>query len=476
MKECCQHMLLIECIARNCPIVAPRMKSVTEYLGEDYPLLYDIGKDDLRDVITEDNVKKAVEYLELLDKTDLTQEHFVNSIMNSTIMRYIPAGVVKKEFDVTISICSYRRTHHLNRILDSLWNGQTFQGRIQIIVWNNNSDRDDLVTKICKKFMIFNGMDKSLQLIQSTENHFAVIRLALPPLIKSNKVMICDDDIIPGENFLKFFMDAAKRHPKDILCVRGHYFMKHDLKDENPEQEWINYENVRFSDDRDPERLIHFVHSDVCMIPKKALMEVASVPMPDQDFDLVDDYWTSFVANHHFGRQLRKLSTSDVPNLFIRTDDSETKGLALHTRRDVSDARLRMYTHHMLQGWPRIIDGHEALDSISDEVRHQKKALIKMVKSGKYLGFNISSSISEEDLNVLISDFGVDIVRIGAVGSQGLGCLEFQNMADMSLMAENHLVQLLERLQNKGICVILTLNDRVAEPEVWQFIASICNK
>lgn len=57
-------------------------------------------------------------------------------------------------FDLTISICSFRRTQHLPQIIDRLWNQQTYQGKIQIIVWNNNVERKDTVEEICKKYVL----------------------------------------------------------------------------------------------------------------------------------------------------------------------------------------------------------------------------------------------------------------------------------------------------------------------------------
>ena len=104
-------------------------------------------------------------------------------------------------------------------------------------------------------------------------------------------------------------MEANKKHENDVLCLRGHYFLHHVLQDQRPEEEWISYENLCFADDHTPERLIHYVHSDVCLFTKETHMEVASEPMPDDDFDLVDDYWISYVTNRKFGNSLRKMSS-----------------------------------------------------------------------------------------------------------------------------------------------------------------------
>jgi hypothetical protein len=73
----------------------------------------------------------------------------------STVMANIPApNSSREQFDLTISICSFRRTQHLPQIIERLWNQQTYQGRIQIIVWNNNVERKDTVEEICKKYVL----------------------------------------------------------------------------------------------------------------------------------------------------------------------------------------------------------------------------------------------------------------------------------------------------------------------------------
>lgn len=474
-QEGAANTLILEAIARNIPIVVPNLRSITEYIGENYPLLYNPGQSSLVELIQPKKLKAAVDYLTTkMDKSDLTVDHFVESFVNSTIVRYVPAFVINKDFDVTVSIISYRRTHHLEKILDSLWNKQTFVGRIQIIVWNNNMDRAATLDGYCKEYLRRNNYHRNLELIQSTGNHFASIRFSLPPLVKSERILICDDDIIPGPGFIQFFMENHSRHPDDILCVRGHYFKSHELPKANPEFTWKYYKHVRFADDCAPERLIHFVHSDVCLMPRKSLMEVASEPMPDKDFDLVDDYWTSFIANSKYGRNLRKLSTKNHNNLFLRTDDSDTKGIAMHKRADVFDARIRNYIHHMLQKWPKVIDTEMSLMSISEQVRVVKENNLKEFLEGRHVGFNVSSKLSIEDVNLLKS-WNVKYVRIGAVCSSGRQVdFEFSNLNPMNEDSERYLNDMLAKVECFG--VVITLDGRVASPELWMFIANICNK
>ena len=145
------NTLVLEAIARNLPIVAPRFRSVCQYLGDDYPLLYDPKETNLTGLIQIDMLEKAVEYLKKKDKSHLSQESFCKSIQESFVLRSIPPKA--ETFDVTISICSFKRSHHLPRIIDSLWNHQTFQGTIQIIVWNNNVERKLTVEEICEQYV-----------------------------------------------------------------------------------------------------------------------------------------------------------------------------------------------------------------------------------------------------------------------------------------------------------------------------------
>lgn len=67
---------LIECIARNTPIVISKLPSIVEILGPDYPLyIHNYSSD----VITWKNIQSAHFYLKKLDKTPLTIPFFLNS-------------------------------------------------------------------------------------------------------------------------------------------------------------------------------------------------------------------------------------------------------------------------------------------------------------------------------------------------------------------------------------------------------------
>jgi hypothetical protein len=479
------NTLILECIARNIPILVPKFRSCVEYIGEDYPLLYDTNQSDFTQLISADNIQKSIDYLQSMDKSRFQIKHFIRSIQNGYVLRSIsPMNIRKSDnlslnpmplfnsFDVTLCICSYKRTHHLSKILNSLWDKQTFAGSIQIIVWNNNESRTRTVSKICDYYSSRSTSEKSLELISSTKNYYCSVRLAMAQLMQSDCLLICDDDIIPGPEFVNFFMTSHHKYPKDVLCLRGHKFLRHELQVENPSNVWLDYENLRFISDEAPQQSIHFVHADCCLIPKKALQECASAEMPDSSFVLVDDYWMSFVLNHKFGRNLRKLSTKNLGfNLLERTQDSDQIGLALYTRPEVKEAKIQLYIHHMLEGWP-----HWEKESVLNEVFDEQK--ISETKKGfwnkVFLGFNISSNINETDVEDL-AKAGVKCVRIGAVGLGDKIDYEFKGFLLEPEIELKKLDKTCSLLKSHDIKVVLTLSRELASPQIWRLVAQYFN-
>lgn len=344
------NTLVLECIERNCPIVLPNISACVDYIGRDYPLLYDPNDTNLCHLITPDQIMKAADYLAKMDKSKFEMKKMLADIENGLVFSSLPP-MKPCRFDVTISLCSYKRTHNLDEILNRLWNQQDFNGSIEIIVWNNNVHRQKSVTAICQKYVAENSSKRSLKLITSSHNYHCIVRMAMAQLMNSDHLLICDDDVMPGRQFVSFFLQNSHRHPRDVLCLRGHYFLPHQLAKQHPENVFIDYEHVRFADDSESMRSIHFVHADACLIPKTALMELASVEMPETDMVLVDDYWMSFALSHYFKRNLRKLSVASMNEgaVVTRTEDSDDPKIAMYKRRDVWDARIRMYIHHMLQ-------------------------------------------------------------------------------------------------------------------------------
>ncbi|RWS11446.1 hypothetical protein B4U79_17525 [Dinothrombium tinctorium] len=413
-----------------------------------------------------------------MDKEKFSLEKFVENVTKSAVFLAVPPrsdserSLVSSffKFDVTICICSFKRTHNLREILEKLWYRQDYNGSYQIIVWNNNESRTKIVADICSRFIARNTNRRSMELISSSDNHFCTIRFAMPSLMKSDYLLICDDDIIPGSNFISFFSEARNKYPNDVCCLRGHKFLPHKLDLNNPHALWQEYEHLKFVDDHEPEQFIHFVHADACIIPKAALHEIASVEMPDPQFDLVDDYWMSYILNHKFKRNLRKLSIEKENSPVNRSDDSDDEFLALYKSEEVKDAKIRFYIHHMLQGWPSWECEKNFEKNFSTEMKNHIKTYKKSFWQKKHLGFNISSKLNYEKIAKLAKT-GATCVRIGAVGVDDNLETEFSDLLTNHKAAIKRLGEKLLLLSQFGIDVILTLGSNLASPQLWKCIA-----
>ncbi len=81
LVDCSAVNTLLECIARNTPLVINKHPSVVELLGSDYPLYYE-NLDDLDKLITYNNILSGSVYLNRLDKTNLDINSFLYSLKN----------------------------------------------------------------------------------------------------------------------------------------------------------------------------------------------------------------------------------------------------------------------------------------------------------------------------------------------------------------------------------------------------------
>ena len=85
--ECSAANTLIECIARSCPIIVNRIEPVIEYIGKDYPLLYD-NIEELETLVTVEKIREAYHYLQNYElKKRISSEHFLDSLYNSKILQ-----------------------------------------------------------------------------------------------------------------------------------------------------------------------------------------------------------------------------------------------------------------------------------------------------------------------------------------------------------------------------------------------------
>ena len=470
------NTIMVECIARNVPIAVPSIDSCIEYLGASYPLLYDQSCHDISHILSIRKVREAIDYLSNMDKSSFSIDQFCDTIRSSSVLLSLAPEITDDalqhlviRFDVTVCVCSYKRTNNLSHILESLLRKQTFAGAVQVIVWNNNEAREKVVRQICEPYLKRNSSTRSLELISSTSNHYCIIRACMLHLMRSELLLICDDDVIPKQTFLQFFVDAHCRHKKDVLAVRGHKFLPHQLDHTEPRGEWTNYEHLRFLDDDKPEQTVHFLHADTCLISLPALRDFVSVAMPDNGFVLVDDYWMSFVLSHYFNRNMRKLQCHNNEH-FERTAESDQVGLALYTRPEVQDAKIRMYIHHMLNGWPSWTS-ERIVESTTEEQFELMAAKMKWWNGSAFIGYNISSDVTREDVADLVK-LGAKVVRIGAVGCLEDTDFEFCGLLDDPTTQLEELRTTVSLLAEFDIGVVITLHQRVVSSEVWTLIAT----
>lgn len=77
---------VIECIARNTPIVVNRHPALEEYLGEEYPLFYEDFNDAFK-LLQDDLIIAGHRYLQTLDKTKYDVRYFTTRLMTE-VRRY----------------------------------------------------------------------------------------------------------------------------------------------------------------------------------------------------------------------------------------------------------------------------------------------------------------------------------------------------------------------------------------------------
>jgi hypothetical protein len=86
LYDSCANNIIIECIARNTPILVNKQDSVTEYLGEKYPLYYNSIDEASSKLLNKALIIEAHFYLMELDsKMKITAKYFEDSFYNSDI-------------------------------------------------------------------------------------------------------------------------------------------------------------------------------------------------------------------------------------------------------------------------------------------------------------------------------------------------------------------------------------------------------
>ena len=77
---------IIECIARNTPIICKKIEGVVEYLGPNYPLYFD-DLDEVYELLNMVNIREGFEYLKNMNKKDIEIDYFVKELINTTNLR-----------------------------------------------------------------------------------------------------------------------------------------------------------------------------------------------------------------------------------------------------------------------------------------------------------------------------------------------------------------------------------------------------
>lgn len=80
---------ILECIAKNTPIIVNRLPAAEEYLGKDYPLFYNNSEEASTLCDDEDMIYAGHVYLKNMNKKIFTSEYFLNSFISSKIYKNI---------------------------------------------------------------------------------------------------------------------------------------------------------------------------------------------------------------------------------------------------------------------------------------------------------------------------------------------------------------------------------------------------
>lgn len=345
------NTLVIECLIRNTPLLINRLPGIVEYLGEDYPFYFDSIEEANRKLANDDIIKSTYEYLQSSPmKSRIGKAHFIEHMATSTIYRNLPPPQIGQQIaidkvDVSVVICSYNRVYNIDHLLQCFC-GQHFDGNFEIILWNNNIDKKEELESIVSGYR-----DRLLiNLIHSTENYYCAIRLTVASFAKADLLLICDDDVKPGVEYIAHFVKKYRQYgPEAVICCRGHVFLPHTLNEESPHLAWDEHTYLEFYDETKDDMRIHFFHADNCLIPKSVLLRANTFDWPSYDFILVDDYWLSFIIQHKL----------DIPVWKVKADDhlsftpcADAPNIALFHNKHVSNERINFYIYHMRNKWP----------------------------------------------------------------------------------------------------------------------------
>lgn len=254
----------IECMGRNTPFIINRLPGIEEYLGKEYPLFYDTLEDAAAVLDDRRQLEDGVAYLKKQCPLQFTAQHFLKAFITSSIYRSLPLPPSQQHdlqqtkfppFDLSVVVCCYKRVHNLKHQLDC-FKQQDYRGSFELILWNNNAETHRKVADICAPYLD----ELHIRLIQSSTNYYCIIRLAVARLMRSDLLLICDDDVVPKPSYISTFVVKYKEYgPRVALCCRGHVFTQlHSLSEEEPQKFWESHANevMKFCDEKVPDRQV----------------------------------------------------------------------------------------------------------------------------------------------------------------------------------------------------------------------------
>lgn len=113
MFDAAANNAIIECIARNTPIVINKLEGAVDYLGEDYPLYFDT-LEEVPNLLKVHNIEKAHLYLKNLKKDHLNSKHFVRTFVNIIHSKLRPHTQTQSQAP---TVCSVQDPSHALRTM-----------------------------------------------------------------------------------------------------------------------------------------------------------------------------------------------------------------------------------------------------------------------------------------------------------------------------------------------------------------------
>jgi hypothetical protein len=347
LLDAAANTTVVECMARATPICVNNVGGVAEYLGPDYPLYHDGNIEEV--LHDEPRLKAAHDYLSERRSGLPTAKDFQARMQSSAVYMSLPVPKSQqtefRSFDVTLLIAVYARLPNLRHQLTRFAH-QEDPPDFEVVLWNNNPENAAELAGIVDDFRAC----FPIRAIDSSENIYCAMRMAVPGFSRSDTLLVCDDDVMPAPGYLRRMFDAHRSlGPDSVVCLRGHAIHDHALSVDEPEREWATEAHMTFHDQAAPECLVDFAHADNLVISNALLRRAAMYPMTHPEYVLVDDYWLSYVLGAKLGVRIHKLQAPDIVEF---TDSADDPGVALYYNPLVHEQRVRLYIEHMRDGWP----------------------------------------------------------------------------------------------------------------------------